>query len=91
MTLWNSKSVRHAFIYYINGRILVHPIISGRLADFTMSGTMFQLWESIRLHPNLENVGTMIKYFEFLSVGKFIQYEEYYFYKDLYEKLMVKA
>tara|TARA_B100000686_G_C16792070_1_gene979421 strand:- start:1753 stop:3165 length:1413 start_codon:yes stop_codon:yes gene_type:complete len=90
LTLWNKKSVRHAFLYQVDDRILAHPLISGRLPDFTISGTMFQLWESIRLHPNLENVGTMIKYFEFLSVARFLRYEEYYFYKDLYEELMVK-
>jgi len=90
LTLWKKKSVRHAFLYQVDDRVLAHPLISGRLPDFTISGTMFQLWESIRLHPNLENVGTMIKYFEFLSVCKFLRYEEYYFYQDLYKKIKVK-
>ena len=87
LILWRKKSVRQALIYNVDGRILVHPIISGRLTDFTIYGTMFQLWESIRLYPTRENVSAMLRYFEYLSVGKFLRYEEYYHYKALYDKL----
>ena len=65
LILWRKKSARQALIYNVDGRILVHPIISGRLTDFTICGTMFQLWESIRLYPTRENVSAMLRYFEY--------------------------
>lgn len=90
-TYWRSKTVQPAHIYNISGRMLAHPIVSGRIVDFTKNGTLFDLWESVRLDPNVENVGIMIKYFEYLSVGRFQQYEEYYYYKSLWKKLTDKS
>lgn len=87
VTYWKKKSVKSAYIYSIDDRMIVHPIISGRLTDFQMSGTMFCLWESIRLNPTRENFAVMIQYLEFLSVGKFQQYEELFYYKSRYEFL----
>ena len=79
-TYWRKKSVKAAFIYSVDDRMIVHPIISGRLTDFQMSGTMFDLWESIRLNPTRDNFTVMIQYLNFLCIGKFQQYEELYYY-----------
>jgi putative sugar O-methyltransferase len=86
-TYWKKQSVKAAFIYNVDERMIVHPIISGRLTDYKMSSTIFELWESIRLNPTRDNFATMIKYLEFLSVGKFQQYEEYFYYKSRHKDL----
>lgn len=85
VTYWKKKSVKSAFIYNIDDRMIVHPIISGRLVDYQMSGTLFELWESIRLNPTRDNLATMIKYFNFIKIGKFQQYEEFFYYKSRYK------
>ena len=71
----------------VDDRMIVHPIISGRLTDYKMSSTLFELWESIRLNSTRDNLATMIKYLEFLSVGKFQQYEEIFYYKSRHKTL----
>jgi hypothetical protein len=53
--------------------------------DLTMSGTLFALWESIRLHPNPTNVRLMLRYLDTL-VGRW-PFEEMYFYEDLLASL----
>jgi hypothetical protein len=53
--------------------------------DLTMSGTLFALWESIRLHPNATNVRLMLRYLDTLT-GRW-PFEEMYFYEDLLASL----
>ena len=48
--------------------------------DMTMTGTLFKLWESIRLNQNVANVSAMLEY-----LGRIIikdQFEEVYYYQD---------
>lgn len=53
--------------------------------DLTMKGTLFALWESIRLHPNPVNVAMMLKYLSTLTRGK--PFEEMFYYQDLLKSL----
>ena len=53
--------------------------------DLTMTGTLFALWESIRLHPNPVNVAMMLKYLNTLIRGKPV--EEMFYYQDLLNSL----
>lgn len=53
--------------------------------DLTKEGTLFALWESIRLAPSLQNVSLMLKYFEYLAQRK--PFEEAFFYAQLYRSL----
>lgn len=49
--------------------------------DLTMHGTLFALWESIRLDANPLNVSMMLKYLHTLTRGK--PFEEMFYYGDL--------
>lgn len=49
--------------------------------DLTMQGTLFALWESIRLDTNALNVSMMLKYLYTLTRGK--PFEEMFYYEDL--------
>ena len=49
--------------------------------DLTMQGTLFTLWESIRLDANPMNVSMMLKYLHTLTRGK--PFEEMFYYDDL--------
>ena len=53
--------------------------------DLTMKGTLFALWESIRLDPNPINVEMMLKYLRTLMRGK--PFEEMFYYEDLLNSL----
>lgn len=53
--------------------------------DLTMRGTLFALWESIRLYPNPVNVAMMLKYLNTLTRGK--PFEEVFYYQDLLKSL----
>jgi len=53
--------------------------------DLTMKGTLFALWESIRLHPNPVNVAMMLKYLSTLTRGK--PFEEMFYYQGLLKSL----
>jgi hypothetical protein len=49
--------------------------------DLTMQGTLFALWDSIRLDANPVNVSIMLKYLHTLTRGK--PFEEMFYYEDL--------
>jgi hypothetical protein len=49
--------------------------------DLTVKGTLFSLWESIRLDANQVNVSMMLKYLAILTRGK--PFEEMFYYQDL--------
>ena len=49
--------------------------------DTTPTGTLFKLWESIRLHPNLHNVTMMLTYLDFLRDSSVDEFEEVLFYE----------
>jgi putative sugar O-methyltransferase len=49
--------------------------------DLTMTGPLFALWESIRLHANAANVTAMLKYLTTLTRGK--PFEEASYYQEL--------
>lgn len=53
--------------------------------DMTMSGTLFKLWQSIRLNPTHENVSIMIEYLNRITVS--LPFEEMYYYEKLLEQL----
>ena len=49
--------------------------------DLTIQGTLFALWESIRLDVNSVNISMMLKYLATLTRGK--PFEEMFYYEDL--------
>lgn len=53
--------------------------------DLTMRGTLFALWESIRLYANPTNLAMMLKYLSTLTRGK--PFEEMFYYQDLLNSL----
>jgi len=55
-------------------------------SDLTMKGTLFALWESIRLDANPVNVSLMLKYLNILTRGK--PFEEMFYYQDLLDSLV---
>lgn len=57
--------------------------------NMTMDGTLFKLWESIRLDTNEINVGLMIKYLNTLMHFQDKELEEMYYYEDLFYQLFV--
>jgi putative sugar O-methyltransferase len=57
--------------------------------DLSMNGTLFKLWESIRLCPNEINVSLMLKYLETLNRRQRVEFEETYYYENLFKKLFV--
>lgn len=57
--------------------------------NMTMSGTLFKLWESIRLYPNSMSVGLMLKYIETLIHRHDREFEETYYYENLFDTLFI--
>jgi putative sugar O-methyltransferase len=58
-----------------------------RCPDFTMNGTLFQLWDAIRLNPTVENTQLMLRYLRYLNpVG--LDFEEHSFYADEHRRLI---
>jgi len=55
--------------------------------DLTMSGTLFKLWESIRLYPNKTNVAMMLIYLHTLTRTG-CPFEEWFYYKNLFKNLL---
>jgi len=55
--------------------------------DLTMTGTLFKLWESIRLYPNKTNVAMMILYIHTLSKTD-APLEEWFYYQNLPNDLL---
>ncbi|MBI5822205.1 MAG: putative sugar O-methyltransferase [Verrucomicrobia bacterium] len=53
--------------------------------DLTMNGTLFALWEAIRLNPDSHKVSMMLRYLKLLSRGT--HFEEEYYYLDLLKTL----
>jgi putative sugar O-methyltransferase len=62
---------------YLRDNILGH--------DLTRKGTLFKLWESIRLYPRAENVVIMLKYLDMLRKDK--PFEEMFYYEKLLAEL----
>ena len=57
-----------------------------RVQDFTMNGTLFNLWESIRLNENRNNIAAMLSYMKYINLmGP--EFEEYYYYLERYSSL----
>jgi hypothetical protein len=53
--------------------------------DMTMTGTLYKLWESIRLDQNVNNVSAIIRYLSKLIVSN--AFEEMYYYESLLRRL----
>jgi len=72
------------FVYWNddNSMILRDNIL---VPDLTIKGTLFSLWESIRLDHNLLNLYLMIKYLNTLTRGK--PFEEIFYYLELFQEL----
>jgi hypothetical protein len=57
--------------------------------DLTDRGTLFKLWESIRLYPRAENVSMMLTYLKILMKEK--PFEEMFYYQRLLNQLRPRA
>lgn len=55
--------------------------------DLTMTGTLFKLWESIRLDPNTTNVSMMLMYLSTLQ-RKDYPVEEWFYYRSLLDTFL---
>lgn len=69
--------------YYSEG--IMQARINVLQNDMTMTGTLFKLWESIRLDQNERNVSAMIEYLRTIIVKH--DFEEAYYYRDLLARL----
>ncbi len=70
---------------YLNARMRI-PVMT---IDLTMYGTLFKLWESIRLFPNRTNVAMMLMYLHILTrVG--YPFEEWFYYRKLLKDIVAK-
>lgn len=69
--------------YYSEG--IMQARINVLQNDMSMTGTLFKLWESIRLNPNVNNVSAMIEYLRTIIVKH--DFEEAYYYRNLLAKL----
>jgi putative sugar O-methyltransferase len=58
--------------------------------DLTMSGTLFKLWESIRLDPNEVNVQLMLKYLTTLMHRQDREFEESVYYEKLLKSFLTE-
>ncbi len=58
--------------------------------DLTMTGTLFKLWESLRLDQTAEGAGLMLEYLDTITVGCSRKFEEKMFYEELYNRLKGK-
>jgi hypothetical protein len=68
-------------------KIAIYP---ERYQDYTMNGTLYNLWESIRLHPSVANTSLMIQYLKMINIlGE--NFEEYDFYLQLHMQCMRAA
>lgn len=54
--------------------------------DLTPSGTLFKLWESVRLAPSSVSVGMMLSYLQEIKRTE-LCFEEEFYYKKLYERI----
>ena len=52
--------------------------------DLGMDGTLFKLWNSLRLHPSADGVATLLRYLDTLLSRKDRVFEEQQFYQDLF-------
>lgn len=52
--------------------------------DTSMRGTLFKLWESIRLYPNLQNLMMMLSYLEMLKDDSAREFEEVSYYEGYF-------
>jgi putative sugar O-methyltransferase len=59
--------------------------------DMTMNGTLFKLWDSIRLNANESNVILMLKYLETLMHQQDREFEETFYYKQLLDSLVMNS
>ncbi len=59
--------------------ILVH--------DMTMTGTLFMLWESMRLNPTVEAVALLLQYMDTLLRYDDVEFEESDYYENLFFRL----
>lgn len=55
--------------------------------DLTRSGTLFKLWDAIRLNPSIEAVATLLRYLDTLIVGDDREFEERQYYEQLFLSL----
>lgn len=58
--------------------------------DTSTTGTLFKLWESIRLHPNLHNITMMLTYLDFLRDDSIDEFEEAYFYEASLKEMLAE-
>lgn len=70
---------------YIHGSMQSNVLAN----DLTMSGTLFKLWESIRLYPNKTNVAMMLEYLHTLTKTG-CPFEEWFYYKNLLKSLVAR-
>lgn len=57
-----------------------------RVQDFTVNGTLFHLWEAIRLNPSKSAIGTMISYLKYINVNA-QPFEELVYYINLFQRV----
>jgi len=55
--------------------------------DLGQEGTLFKLWDAIRHAPTAEPVGLLLKYLETLLRGSDKEFEETFYYEDLFSRL----
>lgn len=60
---------------------------NGLANDLTMSGTLFKLWESIRLYPNKTNIAMMLEYLHTLTKTN-CPFEEWFYYRNMLKGLV---
>jgi hypothetical protein len=76
-------------IVNLGKRGMVDNTVSHSLSvDTSTKGTLFKLWESIRLHPNLHNVAMMLTYLDFLRDDSVDEFEEAYYYERLLREML---
>ncbi len=56
--------------------------------DTTMTGTLFKLWESIRLDQRIDNVNAMLEYLSRIIVKQSYAFEEAFYYEALLGRLI---
>jgi len=57
------------------------------VTDVTMTGALFKLWESIRLHPTAEAISVLLRYLETLIHSDKLVFEETRYYQELLLKM----
>lgn len=76
---WCRLDGKYPAVMTVRDNILVH--------DMTARGTLFKLWESIRLAPTAKNVALMIRYLDTLLRSEDREFEENKYYEDLFFEL----